>query len=107
MNIGIEQNTKLIYEATIRHCYPVWPSPVLFQVVVASEEDEIFTAARASDLGPNSLLFREETYNSSSRVRRGRLCQAHGKQDVLKHRKGKRPRFVIQAPFSPRKPNAR
>lgn len=80
MNIGIERDHNLIYEATTRHGYPVWPSPVLFQVVIASEEDDVFTGAKVNYLGPNSLLFREETYNSSSRVRRGRLYQAGGAQ---------------------------
>lgn len=85
MNIGIEQNTKLIYEATSNHGIPITPSPVMLQVVIASEDDEEFTAASYTDLAPNSLLFREETYNSSSRVRRGRLYKGGPTQPVQWH----------------------
>lgn len=85
MNIGIEYHTKLIYEATCRHGYPVWPSPILFQVIIASEDDELFSASKANDLGPNSLLFREETYDSTSRIRRGRMYQAGNSQPAQWH----------------------
>lgn len=76
MNIGIEYHTKLVYEATSNYGYPIWPSPVLLQVVIASEDDELFTAATPNEWTPESLLFREEAYNSSSRVRRGRIYRA-------------------------------
>lgn len=77
MNIGIEEHTKLIYEgAALRFGYPLWPSPMMFQVVIASEDDDVFTPAKQNDLAPQSYIFREDTYNSSSRVRRGRLYQA-------------------------------
>jgi len=85
MNIGIEKDNKLIYEATSMHGYPIWPSPVMLQVAIASEDEDIFTAAKANDLAPNSLLFREETYNSSSRIRRGRLYKAGDTQPVEWH----------------------
>ena len=76
MNIGIEQHTKLVYEASSNYGYPIWPSPVLLQVVIATEEDQVFTAAKHNDLSPRSMLFREDAYDSSSRVRRGRLYEA-------------------------------
>jgi len=70
MNIGIEKHSNLVYEGAGNYGHPVWPSPILLQVVIASEEDEKFKAAQVANLTPGSLLFREETYNSSSRVRR-------------------------------------
>ena len=76
MNIGIEKYSNLVYEGTSNYGHPVWPSPILLQVVVASEEDETFKAAQVANFTADSLLFREETYNSSSRVRRGRLYKA-------------------------------
>ncbi|MDZ7663002.1 hypothetical protein [Thiohalophilus sp.] len=82
MNIGIEDDTKLIYEASSQYGHPIWPSPVMLQVVIASEEDKEYTAAKHRDLGPNTIIFREETYNSSSRVRRGRLYKAGNGQPV-------------------------
>lgn len=85
MNIGIETNTKLIYEASSQYGHPIWPSPVMLQVVIASEDDKEYTAAKLGDLAPHSIVFREETYNSSSRVRRGRLYQAGSFQPVEWH----------------------
>lgn len=82
MNIGIEQNTNLVYEAKSNYGLPIWPTPVMLQVVIASEDDKEFTAARYNTLEPNSLIFREENYNSSSRVRRGRLYKAGATQPV-------------------------
>ena len=76
MNIGIEKHSNLVYEGASSYGHPVWPSPILLQVMVASEEDETFKAAQVANLMPDSILFREETYNSSSRVRRGRLYKA-------------------------------
>lgn len=82
MNIGIEQHSGLVYEAPSRHGHPIWPSPVMLQVVVASEEDAVFTAAKWNDLTPSSLIFREDDYDSSSRIRRGRLYLAGDTQPV-------------------------
>lgn len=76
MNIGIERHSSLVYEGTSNYGHPVWPSPILLQVVIASEGDSEFKAAQVGNLTGDSLLFREETYNSSSRVRRGRLYRA-------------------------------
>ncbi len=76
MNIGIEKHSSLVYEGVSNYGHPVWPSPILLQVVVASEDDKTFTAAQIANLTADSLLFREETYNSSSRVRRGRLYKS-------------------------------
>lgn len=83
MNIGIERHTKLIYEgASLRLGYPVWPSPIMFQMTIATEDDDELVPAKINDLHPNSFIFREETYNSSSRVRRGRIYQAEESQPV-------------------------
>lgn len=57
----------------------------MLQVVIASEEQKIYEAAKHKDLGPRSFLFREETYNSASRVRRGRLYRAGDMQCVQWH----------------------
>ena len=80
MNIGIEQNTKLIYESTGTYGHPIWPSPVMLQVIITSAEEKTFNAAKCNDLAPESFIFREDTYNSSSRVRRGRLYKAGNSQ---------------------------
>lgn len=80
MNIGIEENSKLVYEAKSTHGHPLWPSPVMLQVIIASEDDKEYKAPKPNDLAPHSFIFREDTYNSSSRVRRGRLYRAGDSQ---------------------------
>lgn len=80
MKIGIDESSRLIYETSTGYGYPLWPSPMLLQVVIASEDDQVLTAAKQNDFAPNSFIFREDTYNSSSRIRRGRLYRAFGKQ---------------------------
>ena len=78
MNVGLDKDTGLLYEAQSTRGHPLWPAPLVFQTVVTSDTDEVFNAARHGDLAPNSFLFREDTYNSSSRIRKGRLYQAQG-----------------------------
>ena len=85
MNIGIETHASLVYEASSDHGYPVWPSPVLLQAVIASEEQMLFTAAKHNEPSPHSLIFREDDYDSSSRIRRGRLYKAGDTQPVKWH----------------------
>lgn len=80
MNIAIEQNTNLVYEASSTHGHPVWPSPMLFQVVITSEDESEFKFSDSSIQNCNSYLFREDTYNSASRVRRGRLYKSGNSQ---------------------------
>ena len=67
MNIGIEEHTKLIYEgASLRFGYPLWPSPMMFQVVIASEDDDVFTPAKQNDLAPHSYIFRSTNVVASA-----------------------------------------
>tara|TARA_R100001143_G_C3359743_1_gene134731 strand:- start:5637 stop:6533 length:897 start_codon:yes stop_codon:yes gene_type:complete len=80
MNIGIDENSKLVYEGVSTYGHPLWPSPVLLQVGITSEENPVFSAEKYNNFPPNSLIFREESYDSSSRVRRGRLYKAGNSQ---------------------------
>ena len=76
MKLAIERDTSLIYESKSTIGIPVWPSPILLQVKIVSSRERLFKPERAGDLQPLSIIFREETYNSSSRIRRGRLYKA-------------------------------
>ncbi|MBI3772901.1 MAG: hypothetical protein HY272_09405 [Gammaproteobacteria bacterium] len=76
MNIAIDRDTSLVYEAQSNWGHPVWPSPILLQVAIASVHETIFQPAKYNVLPSTSLIFREETYDLSSRIRRGRIYQA-------------------------------
>lgn len=76
MKIGLHQDSGLIYEGQSTRGHPLWPAPLIFQTVIASESDEEFKAAKSGRMDALSFLFREDTYNSSSRVRKGRLYVA-------------------------------
>lgn len=76
MNIGIEYHSKLVYEAASNYGHPVWPSPRLLQVKIYPCTVDVLIPAQNSEFDGNSILFREDTYNTSSRVRRGRLYKA-------------------------------
>lgn len=85
MNIGIEYHTSLIYEASTTYGYPVVPQPRLVQVAVCSVDAKVYAPSKPGDIGPNIILFREDTFNTSSRVRRGRLYKAGSSQPHLWH----------------------
>lgn len=73
MNIGIEQHTGLIYEGRTGLGIGIWPTPVILQVAIFSAETERLVPPKLNELLPRSFIFREDTYNTGSRVRRGRL----------------------------------
>lgn len=76
MNLAIERDTKLVYESTSTWGYPVWPTPILLQVKIVPADQKIFHPSDTGDILPHSLLFREDSYDSISRIRRGRIYRA-------------------------------
>lgn len=76
MKIGLHQDSGLIYESQSTRGHPLWPAPLIFQTVIASESDDEFKAAKQGRFEALSFMFREDTYNSSSRVRKGRLYKS-------------------------------
>lgn len=82
MNIGIEVHTGLVYEGPNNMGYAIWPSPVLLQAVIYSSDTENLIPAKPNELSPFTFLFREDSYDTLSRVRRGRLYRAGNTQPV-------------------------
>ena len=50
--------------------------PVMLQVAIYSAEEKELQPPRLHQLLPKTFIFREDTYNTASRIRRGRLYQA-------------------------------
>lgn len=81
MNLGIDDQTHLVYEGRTRRGLGVWPVPILLQAAIYSVETERLAPPKLNDLWSSTFLFREDTYNTASRIRRGRLYKnAEGSQ---------------------------
>lgn len=81
MNIGIEVHTNLVYEGrTTGLGIGIWPAPVMLQVAIYSAETENLVPPKPNELLPRTFIFREDTYNTASRIRRGRLYEAGATQ---------------------------
>lgn len=73
--IGIDSNTWLVYEGISNYGHGVWPTPVLTAATLIqadSDWDRVPTTPRIED---SKLLFREDSFDPVSRIRRGRLYE--------------------------------
>lgn len=71
--IAIEQDQRLFYEGRSNYGIAVWPSPfVSVATVIRSGTDEN-DIPEANDLGTARLVFREDSYDPVTRIRRGRF----------------------------------
>lgn len=81
MNVGIEVHTNLVYEGrTTGLGIGIWPAPIMLQAAIYQPETKNLTPPKANELLPRTYVFREDTYNTASRIRRGRLYQAGAAQ---------------------------
>lgn len=73
--IGIDSNTWLVYEGASTYGHAVWPAPVIsFATLIESDSDwERIPAGR--HLSDAKLIFREDSFDPVTRVRRGRLYE--------------------------------
>lgn len=73
--IGIDQDSGFIYEGRSNWGHPIWPAPMLSPAAVASSEDRELKPVSTHDLLMVPLMFREDSFDPVSRVRRGRLYE--------------------------------
>lgn len=73
MNIGIDDNLNLIYESTGAWGYALWPPPFLFPCNIQSVLDKEIWPVQVSPRFEIKYLFREDSFDPVSRIRRGRL----------------------------------
>lgn len=81
MNLGIDKNANLVYEARDRHGFAVWPTPVILQVSIAPEDQTRLNPQQKGGLAPHSIVFREDSFDPTSRTRRGRMYRADSALD--------------------------
>jgi hypothetical protein len=85
MNIGIDKNRNLVYEGSGHWGHPVWPTPVLTPArIVFASEGKLEAEDRNAMVG-DAWYFREDSYEPSSRIRRGRFYFAGNTQPVDWH----------------------
>lgn len=80
MMIAIDGNTKLVYEGQSGYGYGLWPTPVLSMATLLDSEFEIIGLPTGADLLNASIVFREDSFDPVTRIRRGRLYKTPGTQ---------------------------
>lgn len=78
--IGIDTNTNLVYEGESVYGHGVWPIPILTSATLIRDEDDWSRVPKSRQLLDSMLLFREDTFDPVTRVRRGRLYERGPKE---------------------------
>ncbi|MGF6507847.1 hypothetical protein OKW26_003673 [Paraburkholderia sp. 32] len=76
--LGIERDTGLVYEGRDSASYLAVPSPVLSQCTLLKTPDDLNRLPTSIEVVPFSWIFREDSFDAVSRVRRGRVFQKQG-----------------------------
>ncbi len=80
MMIGIDGNTKLVYEGQSNYGYGLWPTPVLSLATLMVDEIDVGRVPASADLFQAKIVFREDSFDPVTRIRRGRLYKTPGTQ---------------------------
>lgn len=71
--IGIDHNKWLFYEGNRGLGHGIWPSPVVSVATVVKDSEGWKNVPTSFDLAQAKLIFREDSFDPVTRVRRGRL----------------------------------
>jgi hypothetical protein len=85
ISIGIDSNNMLAYEGSALWGRAIWPVPVLSAAAVVSSAVSIIPSTGTTDLLETPLIFREDSFDSVTRVRRGRFYERNTSQPVTWH----------------------
>jgi hypothetical protein len=77
MMLGLDERTKQVYEGDSYTGYGVLPLPVLSLATVIREEANFDALPIGCDLFKADLLFREDSFDAVTRIRRGRIYKAY------------------------------
>jgi len=78
VRIGFEDQTGHVYEGSSSPRFAVWPPPLLSQAKLLESPEDWATPPGGLHGDPFTWLFREDRFDSVTRVRRGRLFQPDG-----------------------------
>ena len=78
--LGIDRNNWLVYEGASNYGHGVWPTPVVLRATITSNEEDWGQLPASSHIADAKLVFREDTFDPVTGLRRGRLYQWHDGQ---------------------------
>ena len=73
MQIGIDDTQNLVYEGSGRYGRAVWPAPVITPATFIAESSGPMKAEASGGVIESACLFREDSFDPISRIRRGRF----------------------------------
>ncbi|WP_423680469.1 hypothetical protein [Undibacterium sp. WLHG33] len=76
--LGFDKETGMVYEGRGDPSYPIWPTPVLAQATLIESPTCFKLLPHNFETNPFAWMFREDSFDPVSRVRRGRLFQKFG-----------------------------
>lgn len=71
--IGIDIRQPLFYEGTGQYGHAIWPSPVVTIATIIANGDDETVITDNPDLGYAKYVFREDSFDPVTRIRRGRF----------------------------------
>ena len=80
MNLGIDKNHNLFYEGKSHWGHAVWPSPVVTRAEIITEPEGRLHPEDRRNLVADRMVFREDSFDPVTRVRRGRFYKAGDRQ---------------------------
>ncbi len=78
--VAIDDNNYLAYEGDGHHGHAIWPSPVFSIATVLGQPKDVSGIPASSYLAHADLVFREDSFDPVTRIRRGRLYKTPGTQ---------------------------
>lgn len=83
--IGFNDSTKLWYEGESHYGYGLVPTPMVSLATVVTDPERMADLPGSSDLMRAKLVFREDSFDPVTRIRRGRLYFNPGTQPIQWH----------------------
>lgn len=78
--MGFDRRSGFVYEGRDSPTYPVWPNPVVSQATLIATAQDFKKIPHNFESSPWGWVFREDSFDPVSKIRRGRLFQKFGNQ---------------------------
>lgn len=83
--LGFDKENGFVFEGKNQPSYPSWPTPILSQATLIRTPVDLGRLPHGYDSHPFAWLFREDSFDPVSKIRRGRLFQrlTNGPENTL------------------------
>ena len=76
--LGVEIHTGVAYEPGTGCWREVWPTPIVsLAAFITPEQPKVDALPSLSEAGPKTIIFREDSFDATTRIRRGRFYQSN------------------------------